>query len=50
MLFFMRMRCVNENIDESGQIRLLILEAHSSRKIKELGTGFFIEIVVLDVD
>ena len=50
MLFFMWMQCVNENVDESGQICLLILEAHSSRKIKKLGSGFFIEIIFLDVD
>jgi hypothetical protein len=43
------MLCVNEKIDESGQIRLLTFGENSSRRIKELGSSFFIVIVVLDV-
>jgi hypothetical protein len=44
------MLCVNENVDESGQIRLLTYEENSSRRIRELGSGSFIIILVLDVD
>ena len=46
----MRMWCVNGNVEECGQIRLLTLRENSSRRIKELGSGSFIEIIVLDVD
>jgi hypothetical protein len=44
------MLCVNKKVDESGQIRLLIFEESSSRRMRELGSGFFINIVALDVD
>jgi hypothetical protein len=43
------MLCVNEKIDESGQIHLLTFGENSSRRIRELGSSFFIVIVVLDV-
>jgi len=44
------MLCVNGRGDESGQTHLLTFDAISGRRIKELGTGSFIEIVVSDVD
>jgi hypothetical protein len=42
--------CVNGQIDESGQIYLLTFGENSSRRMRELGSGSFIVIVVLDVD
>ena len=44
------MLCVNGKVDESGQIRLLTFEENSSWKMRVLGSGSFIVIVVLDVD
>jgi hypothetical protein len=41
--------CVNGKVDESGQIRLLTFRENSSRRIRKLGSSFFIVIVVLDV-
>jgi hypothetical protein len=41
--------CVNGKVDESGQIRLLTFRENSSRRMRELGSSFFIVIVVLDV-
>ena len=38
-----------EGGDESGQTRLLTFDKISDRRIRELGLGFFIEIIVLDV-
>jgi len=43
------MLCVNGKVDESGQIRLLTFEENSSKRMRELGSSFFIVIVVLDV-
>jgi len=43
------MLCVNGKVDESGHIRLLTFGENSSRIMRELGSGFFIVIVVLDV-
>jgi hypothetical protein len=43
------MLCVNGKADESGQNRLLTFEENSSRRMRELGSSFFIVIVVLDV-
>jgi len=37
-------------VDESGQIHLLPFKENSSRRMRELGSGSFIGIVVLDVD
>jgi hypothetical protein len=45
----LRMLCVNGKVDESGQIRLLTFKENSGRKMRELGSGSFIEIIVLDV-
>jgi hypothetical protein len=42
--------CVNGKVDESGQIHLLTFGENSSRRMRELGSDSFIEIVVLDVD
>jgi hypothetical protein len=42
--------CVNGKVDESGQFRLLTLRGISSRRMNELGSGSFKEIVVSDVD
>jgi hypothetical protein len=42
--------CVNGKVDESGQIRLLTFGENSSKRMRELGLGSFIIIVVLDVD
>jgi len=42
--------CVNRKVDESGQVHLFTFREISGRKMKELGSGSFIEIVVLDVD
>ena len=44
------MLCVNERGGESGQAHLLTFDEISGRRMKELGTGSFIEVVVLDVD
>ena len=41
--------CVNGKVDESGQIRLLTFKENLSRRMRELGSSFFIVIVVLDV-
>jgi len=43
------MLCVNGKVDESGQIRLLTFGENLSRRMRELGSSFFIVIVVLDV-
>jgi len=43
------MLCVNGKADESGQNRLLTFEENLSRRMRELGSSFFIVIVVLDV-
>jgi len=43
------MLCVNGKVDESGQIRLLTFGDNSSRRMRELGSSFFIVIIVLDV-
>jgi hypothetical protein len=44
------MLCVNEKVDESGQIHLLTCGENSSRRMRELGSGSFIVIIDLDVD
>jgi hypothetical protein len=44
------MLCVNEKVDESGQIHLLTCVENSSRRMRELGSGSFIVIIDLDVD
>ena len=38
----------NRKVDESGQIHLLTFRENSSRMMRELGSCFFIVIVVLD--
>jgi hypothetical protein len=38
-----------EKVDESGQIHLLNFRENLTRRIRELGSGSFIVIVVLDV-
>ena len=43
------MLCVNGKVDESGQLRLLTFKEILGRRMKELGSSSFIEIVVLDV-
>jgi len=43
------MLCVNGKVDESGQIRLLTFRENLNRRTRELGSSFFIVIVVLDV-
>jgi hypothetical protein len=43
------MLCVNGKVDESGQIHLLTFGDNSSRRMRELGSSFFMVIVVLDV-
>jgi len=43
------MLCVNGKVDESGQICLLTFGENLSRRMRELGSNFFIVIVVLDV-
>jgi hypothetical protein len=43
------MLCVDGKVDKSGQIHLLTFEENSSRRMGELGSSFFIVIVVLDV-
>jgi hypothetical protein len=42
--------CVNEKVDEPGQFHFLTFKEISGRRMKELGSGTFIEIIVLDVD
>jgi hypothetical protein len=42
------MLCINGKVDESGHIRLLTFGENSSRRLRELGSSFFIVIVVLD--
>jgi len=44
------MLCVNGKVNESRQIHLLTFGENSSWRMKELGPGSFIVIVVLDVD
>jgi hypothetical protein len=44
------MLCVNGNVNEFGQIRLLTFRENSSRRLRELRLGSFIVIIVLDVD
>jgi hypothetical protein len=44
------MLCVNGRGDEFGQARLPTFNAISGRRMKDLGSGSFIEIIVLDVD
>jgi hypothetical protein len=44
------MLCVNEKVDESWQIHLLTFGENSSRRMRELESGSFIEIIVLDVE
>ena len=44
------MLCVNGRGGESGQAHLLTFDEISGRRMKELGIGSFIEVVVLDVD
>jgi hypothetical protein len=41
--------CVNGKVDESGQFRILTFSEILGRRMKELGSGSFIAIVVLDV-
>jgi len=43
------MLCVNEKVDESGQIRLLPFGENSRRRMRGLRSSFLIVIVVLDV-
>jgi hypothetical protein len=42
--------CVNGKVDEPGQFHLLNFKEISGWRMKELGSGSFIVIVVLDVD
>jgi hypothetical protein len=44
------MLCVNGKVDELRQFRLLTFREISGRRMKVLGSGSYIEIVVLDVD
>ena len=44
------MLCVNGKVNKSGQFRLLTFRGIPGRRMKELGSGSLIEIVVLDVD
>ena len=44
------MLCVNGKVDEPGQFHLLNFRETSGRRMKELGLGSFMEIVVLDVN
>jgi hypothetical protein len=44
------MLCVNEKVDEFGQIHLLTFGENSCRRMRELESGSFIGITVLDVD
>jgi len=41
--------CVNGKVDESGQFRLLTFKEILGMRMKELGLGPFIAVVVLDV-
>ena len=41
---------MNGRGDKSGQVRLLTFGKISGRRMRELGSGSFIEIVVLDVN
>jgi hypothetical protein len=41
--------CVNGKVDESRQFRLLTFKEILDRRMKELGSSSFIEIVILDV-
>jgi hypothetical protein len=43
------MLCVNEKVDESGQIRLLPFGENSRRRMRGLRSSFLIVIVLLDV-
>jgi hypothetical protein len=43
------MLCVNGKVDESRQIHQLNFRENLSRRMRELGSSFFIGIVVLDV-
>jgi hypothetical protein len=43
------MLCVNRRGDESGQPHLLTFGEISDERMRELGSGSFIEIIVLDV-
>jgi len=44
------MLCVNGKVDESGQFRLPTFGEILGRRMKELGSGSFTEILALDVD
>jgi hypothetical protein len=44
------MLCVNGKVDKSGQIHLLTFKKNLGRRMRELGSGSFIGIVVLDVE
>jgi hypothetical protein len=44
------MLCVNGRGDKSGQAHLLTFDEILGRRMKELGIGSRIEIIVLDVD
>jgi len=44
------MLCVNEKVNESTHIRLQTFRENLSRRIREVGSGSFIEIMVLDVE
>jgi len=44
------MLCVTGKVDESEKIHLLTFRENLSRRMRELGSGSFIWIVVLDVD
>jgi hypothetical protein len=44
------MLCVNGKVDEFGQICFLTFRENSDRRRRELGSGSFIKIVVLDVE
>jgi hypothetical protein len=43
------MLCVNGKVDEFGQICPLIFRENSSRRMRELGSSFYMVILVLDV-
>jgi len=44
------MSCVNRRGDESGQAYLSTFSEILGKRMRELGSGSFIEIIVLDVD
>jgi hypothetical protein len=44
------MLCVNEKVEESGHIRLQTFRENLSRRMRKVGSGSFIEIMVLDVE